>query len=155
MLIGDFKSKLKKLNPNLWIDENNSQCPYHKDFTIAGLYNGTKFVMGVNQREIYPYSILAVNAYQLELEGFKKGEFTGTSGQWIDNDFVDKARSVSKDAVDERLLSRGYDQILKSLILRGLVNKEKAERLFGISINLKDPYFKRRYIDLYFTKEKQ
>jgi len=147
MLFCDFYSKIKKLNPDLWVDDKHEVKWHCKDIPLGGLYYNDVFVIGVPKQMVPEYSILGVNATKLRYAGYFPADFDNTTGQWYDQDFID---TIDETDLEYRVLARGYRSILAALVRKGLVNREKAERLFNITIEPKRFVFPKRYIDLGF-----
>ena len=148
MLFCDFHSKLKKLNRGLWVDVDRQNLIYDKDFPHAGLYYGDKFIMGVPHNYVPEYTISGVDTEKLELEGYPMGDVVNGSGKFLDKDFIENIKENDPTAFECRILAKGYRAILAHLVNKGYINKDRAEKEFGFTIEPSRMHFPRRYIDL-------
>ena len=124
MLMCDFQHKLRKLNPRLYVntDKVNRICD---DVFVTGIY--------------YKDSHASTNLKEFELA------YAGEAKTYladIDSGHLDKficgcpvnyvpEHDIKKDG---RLVVRGYRSILKILLDSKLIDKHKAESLFGIHL---------------------
>lgn len=135
MLFCDFHAKLKRLNPDLWIDCNNEVKPYHKDFPVAGLYLGKgphKYLMGVPHNHVPEYSYFGVDRNKLTPEEAAEIDRTG----------------FAPPGVEERMLWRGWKAIVNNLVVRGIVDRKKAEKVFQFSIEERRTEYPHHYIHI-------
>lgn len=136
MLFCDFQYKLLKLNRGLRIDTERQATPYYKEFPVAGLYYGDKYLFGVPHQIVPEYTLAAINFTKLQYLGyFDKIEEINRTGLAID---------------DERILWRGYRAILNNLVRMGYINQRKAEKEFNIKLNPKIAQLPRNYINKEF-----
>jgi len=149
MLAGDFYSKLKQLNSSIWADTKHTVCHYHKDFNWCGLYIYDTYIMGVPQQYIPEYSILGIDGIDLVKRGLVTSEFTGSSGLYYDYDKIIAIHSKLPQ-MSSRILAKGYRAILATLCKAGYIDKDKAQKVFGITIEPTRTKFPARYIDLGF-----
>lgn len=133
MMLGDFRSKLKKLNPTLWVDTDRRANPYqYDDYPCAGLYSGTKFITATPHIHVPEYSWAAIN-------------FINTPREELDQ--VLKTGMLPEDGhLPFRLLWRGWRVIVSSLIQQGLVNREQAEKEFRFKYYEKRTEFPKHFI---------
>jgi len=145
MLFCDFQCNLKKLNPYLWIDAERRNTLYHSDFPIAGIYHEGKYITGTSHNYVPEYTILGVNPEKLREKDLIPSDFTGNTGQYYDQDFIDK---IPNGYLEYKVLAKGYRAILSQLCRLGLIKRDKAERLFNCSLEPSRYTFPKRYIDL-------
>jgi len=137
MFASDFISKLQKLNKSLWADTERSASVY--GHPTRGLYNGTKFIMGIPHYYIPIHSTSAINMERLKslgkLEVLKTARDQGTLPQ-----------DEGGEEVPERLLVRGQKSILSHLLRSHLIDRHKAEKIFRITLEPNRIWFPRNFI---------
>jgi hypothetical protein len=148
MLFVNFYDHLQKLNPRIKIDCEHQVTPYHKDWPMAGLYVDNKYIMGVSHQEVPEFTLIAINGRKLRAAGYPVGDMIGKSNKFFDSDFIENIRKKDPDALDERVLAKGYRSILAELVKRKAIDKMQAEFLFGVTIEPNRPTFPKRYLDL-------
>lgn len=138
MVPSEFEYKLKKLNSCLWVDHKNIAYPYLKEYPTCGLYINDRFIMGVPHKWVPEWTVAGADL--LKLDRLKR---RATLDRMIDYGFIPEG-----DTVEERLLWRGYRAILASLCRQGIINKEKAEKIFRCEITPNRKEFPRNFIQM-------
>lgn len=131
----DFDSRLKKLNRNLWVDRGRISYS-HPEYPICGLYNGNKYLMAVPQ---FYSPMNSVAGFDFE----KHRHFHNFDAikAVFDSGFCPKGFEN-----EEELLWRGYKAILAELGRQGLININKAEKIFRCEIQAKRQEFPRNFV---------
>lgn len=143
IFLTDFSRKLRKLNPNLRVDEFRAATPYLFEYPVCGLYDETKqgdkkYLFGIPQKFVPRNSISGA-----DIRNLIKLKKTKEVDEMLDKGLVPK--SIEEEA-EERILWRGYLQILSNLVDRDLIDKKKAEKLFRCELFPKCKQFPRNFI---------
>jgi hypothetical protein len=118
----DFDRRLHQINNKLRIDRSRISYP-HADYPTCGLYRNGQYLLGIPQKYAPRWSLCGLDFNRLRepIESTKYIERTGYLPE-IDS------------GAEFKLLWRGYQAILEDLCRRGLINEEKAEKIFGIDL---------------------
>lgn len=136
----DFNRKLKRLNPNLWVDHSRIAYPYHKDYPTCGLYCGTKFIMGVPQKFVPEWTVGGADLKILE----KRKRYEDLE-YMLEKGFIPEGK---EDSIEERILWRGSRAILASLARDRYIDERKVHSVFGFYIEKNRMQFPRYYVQL-------
>lgn len=132
MLFMNFYSRIRKLNPRIWIDVNRESRQRDSEYPTAGMYLGDRFLMGVPHIEVPEFSVSALDFNKMTIDGrFEE---------------LDEALETGFHP-EEKILWRGWRAIVSSLIRQGYVDKTKAERLFDTHFNTQQKEFPRNFIN--------
>lgn len=174
MTFDNFLEKLNKLDKKLWVDTAHRVYPYSKEFCGSGLYYGqdrkdrgvpdsltssimsadkvqkflmTGYIMGVPHNYVSECTIIGIDGRKLADYGYPVGNMLGQSGKFFDSDFIEQIRAEQPDAIDEKILSKGYRAIASEICFYFPKLTRKARELFRCEIEPGRNVFPKRYLD--------
>lgn len=126
MYLSDFQAKLKKLNPNLWIDRTNISYGSNKELGSCGIYLREKdsdqintFGLGAEEYQLAN----RLNTRNMEHVGWVTHHWVPEGNQYFVPEKIHQYEGAS-------LTSPGWREILLKLASAGHINIEKARTVF-------------------------
>lgn len=139
MLFDNFLNRLQKLNPRLFVKNEQMARAGAEEYKITGLYlhdskGSHEFIMAIPRNEVPEYSIAGVDFHALAM-----------MGEW---DKIEEIKRTGYALEDEKIIMRGWKAIVHGLIRRGFIDRVKANKLFNFHFEENRQDYPRNYINL-------